>query len=114
VLVGLGGIAVAWAVYSERRIAIPAAPSLRRVLENKFYFDTLYDRIFYAPAVASASFLRREFEEPVVLQTGTDLGETTLATGGLVRRLQTGLLRTYVLFIAAGAAAIVLAFLIAR
>ncbi len=34
--------------------------------------------------------------------------------GSLVRRLQTGLLRTYVFFIAAGAAGIVLAFLIAK
>ena len=105
VLVGLAGIAVAWAVYSERRIAIPAVPSLRRVLEEKFYFDWLYDRIFYAPAAWISDGLRSEFEEPVVLQTGTDVGETTLATGSLVRRLQTGLLRTYVLFVAAGAAA---------
>jgi NADH-quinone oxidoreductase subunit L len=114
VLVGLTGVAVAWAVYSERRIAIPAAPSLRRWLENKFYFDWLYDRIFYAPAVWVSNGLRREFEEPVVLQTGPDLGETTLATGSLVRRIQTGLLRTYVLFLAAGAAGVVLAFLIAK
>jgi len=49
-----------------------------------------------------------------VLQTGTDVGDTTLATGGLVRRIQTGLLRTYVLFVAVGAAAVVLAFLIAK
>ncbi|HEY2742560.1 MAG TPA: NADH-quinone oxidoreductase subunit L [Gaiellaceae bacterium] len=114
VLVGLAGIAVAWAVYSERKIAIPAAPSLRRLLEEKFYFDRLYDWIFYTPSAWLATALRREFEEPVVLQTGTDLGDTTLATGGLVRRLQTGLLRTYVFFIAAGAAAVVLAFLIAK
>ncbi|HEU5242766.1 MAG TPA: NADH-quinone oxidoreductase subunit L [Gaiellaceae bacterium] len=113
-LVGLAGIALAWAVYSGRRIAIPAVPAVRRLLEEKFYFDRLYDRIFYAPAGWVASALRREFEEPVVLQTGTDLGETTLATGGLVRRIQTGLLRTYVLFLAAGAAGVVLAFLIAK
>ena len=87
---------------------------MRRLLEEKFYFDWLYDRIFYAPAVWCANGLRREFEEPVVLQTGPDLGETTLATGGLVRRIQTGLLRTYVLFLAAGAAGVVLAFLIAK
>jgi NADH-quinone oxidoreductase subunit L len=114
VIVGLAGIVVAWAIYSERTIAIPAAPFWRRLFENKFYFDALYDRIFYAPAAALATGLRREFEEPVVLQTGTDIGETTLETGGLVRRLQTGLLRTYVLFLAAGAAAVVLAFLIAK
>jgi NADH-quinone oxidoreductase subunit L len=114
VLVGLAGIAVAWGIYSERRIAIPAAPFWRRLFEEKFYFDRLYDRIFYAPTAWVATALRREFEEPVVLQTGTDLGDTTLATGSLVRRIQTGLLRTYVLVLAAGAAAVVLAFLIAK
>jgi len=114
VIVGLAGIAVAWAVYSERKIAIPAVSSVRRVLEEKFYFDWLYDRIFYAPSAWLATGLRREFEEPVVLQTGTDLGDSTLAAGSLVRRLQTGLLRTYIFFLAAGAAAVVLAFLIAK
>jgi NADH-quinone oxidoreductase subunit L len=114
VLVGLAGIGVAWAIYSERRLAIPAAPFWRRTLEHKFYFDELYDRIFYAPAVWLATFLRREFEEPVVLQTGTDLGETTLATGSVLRRIQNGLLRTYALFLATGAAIVVLAFLIAK
>jgi NADH-quinone oxidoreductase subunit L len=114
VLVGLAGIALAWAIYSERRIAIPAAPFWRRLLENRFYFDWLYDRIFYGPAVALSNALLTEFEEPVVLQTGPDLGEATTETGGLVSRLQTGLLRTYVLFLAAGAAAVVLAFLIAK
>jgi NADH-quinone oxidoreductase subunit L len=114
VIVGLAGIGVAWAIYSDRRLAIPAAPFWRRLLENKFYFDWLYDRIFYGPASAISGGLRREFEEPVVLQTGTDLGDATLETGGLVRRLQTGIVRTYVLFLAAGAAAVVLAFLIAR
>jgi hypothetical protein len=50
----------------------------------------------------------------VILQGGTDLGQTTLDAGGVVRRIQTGVLRTYVFFIAAGAAILVLAFLIAK
>jgi NADH-quinone oxidoreductase subunit L len=114
VLVGLAGIWLAWAMYHERDVKVPAAPFWRRVLGNKFYFDWLYDRIFYEPSVATANFLRRDFEEPVVLQTGPDLGDATLETGGFVRRIQTGLLRTYVFFLAAGAAAVVLAFLIAK
>jgi NADH-quinone oxidoreductase subunit L len=114
VIAGLAGIAVAWAIYSERRIAIPAAPFWRRTFEEKFYFDVLYDRIFYAPSAAIAGVLRREFEDPVILQTGTDIGEATMETGGVVRRIQTGFLRTYVLFLAAGAAGVVLAFLIAK
>jgi NADH-quinone oxidoreductase subunit L len=114
VIAGLVGIALAWTIYSERTVKVPVAPFWRRTLEHKFYFDELYDAVFYKPGVAIANGLRREFEEPVVLQTGPDLGETTLATGSLVRRIQTGLLRTYVLFLAGGAAAVVLAFLIAK
>jgi NADH-quinone oxidoreductase subunit L len=114
VIAGLVGIGIAWAVYSEQRIKIPAAPSVQRLLEHKFYFDELYDAVFYKPGVAIANGLRREIEEPVILQTGPDLGEATMETGGVVRRIQTGLLRTYVLFLAGGAAAVVLAFLIAK
>ncbi len=114
VIAGLAGIAIAWAIYAEKRIAIPQLPSVQRVLEHKFYFDELYDRIFYGPAVMLANVLRTEIEEPVILQGGTDIGQTTLEAGGVVRRIQTGVLRTYVFFLAAGAVILVLAFLIAK
>jgi NADH-quinone oxidoreductase subunit L len=114
VIAGLAGIALAWAIYSEKPVTITAFPFWRRTLEHKFYFDELYDALFYKPGVAIANGLRREIEEPVILQTGPDLGEATMETGGLVRRIQTGLLRTYVLFLAGGAAGVVLAFLIAK
>jgi NADH-quinone oxidoreductase subunit L len=114
-ILGIAGIVVAWLIYgAKQRLAVPKLPWLRRVLEHKFYFDEAYDVAFYKPAAAIASSLLRDFEEPVVLQTGPDVGDATLETGGFVRRIQTGLLRTYVLFIAAGAAAVVLAFLIAK
>ena len=67
-----------------------------------------------ASTVALADWLRTGLEEPVVLQTGPDLAETALETGGLVRRLQTGLLRTYVFFLASGAAVAALVFLVVR
>jgi NADH-quinone oxidoreductase subunit L len=114
-ILGICGIVVAWLIYgAKQRLAVPKIPWLQRLLEHKFYFDEAYDFAFYKPAAAIASGLLRDFEEPVVLQTGPDVGEATLETGGFVRRIQTGLLRTYVLFLAAGAAAVVLAFLIAK
>jgi NADH-quinone oxidoreductase subunit L len=114
VLAGLTGIAIAWAIYAEKKLAIPKLPAVQRVLEHKFYFDELYDRVFYEPAVALSNVLRTEIEEPVIIQGGTDIGQTTLEAGGAARRIQTGILRTYVFFIAAGAAILVLAFLIAK
>jgi len=114
VLAGLAGIALAWAIYGTERVSVPGVPGLRRLLEHKFYFDELYDALFYRPAAAVSSLARRDFEEQVVLPTGPDLGQTALDAGGLVRRLQTGLLRTYVLFLAGGAAVIGLVFLVTR
>jgi NADH-quinone oxidoreductase subunit L len=114
VAAGLAGIAVAWAVYAGGRIPLPEAPALRRALEHKLWFDELYDALFYRPAATLSTWVRRGFEEPAILQTGPDLGETTLEAGALVRRLQTGLLRTYVLFLASGAAVVAVVFLAVR
>src|SRR3712207_9378634 len=36
---GLAGIAVAWLLYSRRRVGVPTAATARTVLERKFFFD---------------------------------------------------------------------------
>jgi hypothetical protein len=51
----------------------------------------------------------------VILQwAGTDLGETAFDTGRGVRRLQTGLLRTYVFFLGTGMAVLAIVFLLVK
>jgi NADH-quinone oxidoreductase subunit L len=114
VVLGLAGIGVAYALYGRRRAAVPSVPALQRLLEHKFYFDEAYDAVFYKPAAALAAWMRRDFEEPVVLATGPDLGEGALELGRGVRRLQTGLLRTYVFFLGAGMAVVAVVFLVVR
>jgi NADH-quinone oxidoreductase subunit L len=111
---GAGGILVAWAVYSTGRLAVPRMPSLQRTLEHKFYFDEVYDAVFYRPAALVATRLRTDFEEPVILASGPDLGELALDTGRATRRLQTGLLRTYVFFLGTGMAVLAIVFLLVR
>ena len=114
VALGLAGIAVAWAVYGQARVAVPRLPSLQRALEHKLYFDEVYDAVFYRPAVALAVWLRRDIEEPVILAAGPDLGETAFDTGRGLRRLQNGLLRTYVFFLGSGLAVLAVVFLLVR
>jgi NADH-quinone oxidoreductase subunit L len=114
VALGLAGMGVAWAMYGARRRAIPRAPVLQRALEHKFYFDELYDALFYKPAAALANLSRRDLEEQFVLAAGPDIGETAFDTGRSVRRLQTGLLRTYVFFLGTGMAVLVLVFLLTK
>ena len=64
VSIALGGIWLACLIWSRRSVVVPEPPEARRVLEHKFYFDELYDRLFYQPAVAIARALRRGVEEP--------------------------------------------------
>ena len=111
---GIGGIALAWAIWGTGRIAVPKVPWLQRLLEHKFYFDEAYDAAFYRTAAAMATLWRRDFEEPIVLTAGSDLGEGTLELGQATQRIQTGLLRTYVFFLGAGMAVIAVVFLVVR
>jgi NADH-quinone oxidoreductase subunit L len=111
---GLAGMGVAWAIYSDGSLTVPRLPALQRVLEHKLYFDEAYDALFYKPAVAVANFFRRTTEEEWILPVGGEFGEVTLEGGRLTRRLQTGLLRTYVLFLGTGMAVMAIVFLLVR
>ncbi len=113
-LLGLSGIAVAWLMYGVRTLAVPRLAFAQRTLEHKFYFDELYDALFYAPAVFLARILRRGVEEPLIADSGRDIGEDTRDLGGIVARTQTGLLRTYVLAIASSVAVLAIVFVAVR
>jgi NADH-quinone oxidoreductase subunit L len=111
---GLLGIGVAYALYGARRLAVPRLPALQRALEHKLYFDEAYDALFYRPAAGLTALLRRGVEEPFVLAVGPDLAETAMDAGRAVRRLQTGMLRTYVFFLGTGMAVMAVVFLVVR
>jgi NADH-quinone oxidoreductase subunit L len=113
-LLGLSGIAVAWTIYGARRVAVPRVAWAQRTLEHKFWFDEAYDVLFYAPAVFLANFLRRGVEQPLIADSGRDLGDDTRDLGGLVARAQTGLLRTYALAIASSVAVLAIVFVAVR
>jgi NADH-quinone oxidoreductase subunit L len=112
--VGLLGIAVAWAIYGARRASPLRQPALQRLLEHKFYFDELYDLVFYRPAVLLTRGLLGVVERPLVAGsiTGVSLGVRGL--GSRARELQTGLVRSYALAIAASLAVLVVVFVAVR
>jgi NADH-quinone oxidoreductase subunit L len=114
--VGLGaaGIALAWLVYSSRRLAAPSAAPLRRALEERLWFDAAYDAVFYRPAAATARAWTRYVEEPLIAGSIAGVAGGAQGAGVRVGRAQTGLLRTYALAIAVGAAVLVLVFVTVR
>jgi NADH-quinone oxidoreductase subunit L len=109
-LLGLGGIYAAWLFYGVRRLVVPRFAFPQRVLEHKFYFDELYDALFYRPTVWAAKGLYRWIEEPLVEESSDSLGQDTRDLGRLVARVQTGLLRTYALAIASSVAVLAIVF----
>jgi NADH-quinone oxidoreductase subunit L len=108
--VGLGvlGIVVAWWLYSAR---LRRAPRSWRVLEKKFYFDELYDALFYRPAVASAKLLYALVEGPLVNGSVAGVVGTFRELGLGARRFQTGLVRMYALTIAIALVALAVVYL---
>jgi NADH-quinone oxidoreductase subunit L len=110
----VAGIVLAWMVYSARRVGVPDAPPLRRVLEERLYFDAAYDWVFYRPSAALARSWNRWVEGPIVGGSLMGAAAGTRELGATVTRLQTGLLRVYALAIAAGAAVLALVFVVLR
>jgi NADH-quinone oxidoreductase subunit L len=111
VVLGLGGIGVAWLLYgAPRRRAVLRSAFWQRTLEHKFYFDEAYDALFYAPSSFVARALGFGVEQPLILGGTADVGTETREAGGLLARLQTGLLRTYALAIASSVAVLAIVF----
>jgi NADH-quinone oxidoreductase subunit L len=111
VVVGLLGIALAWVIYSAQR---EQAPRALRLLERKFYWDELYDVIWYRTGDLVARGLYAVIERPLIA------GSIAAVTGGAslssreLGRVQNGLVRSYALALAAGLAVLAVVFLAAR
>jgi NADH-quinone oxidoreductase subunit L len=114
VLLGLAGIGVAWLIYGARRWRVPKLAYSQRVLEHKFYFDEAYDFAFYRPAVFLAKGLGRWIEGPIIGGSIKELANAVREAGLDTSRLQTGLVRTYALAIAASLAVITIVFVAVR
>ncbi|HEX2293105.1 MAG TPA: NADH-quinone oxidoreductase subunit L [Gaiellaceae bacterium] len=108
------GIYIAWAIYAVGRIKVPDLPGLQRVLEHKFYWDEAYDAAFYRPTVLIAQSLYRFVEQPLIAGSIEGLTHGVRVLAGRTGEAQTGLLRTYVLALGAGAALLAFVFLAVR
>jgi NADH-quinone oxidoreductase subunit L len=113
VTLGLVGFYLARRAFQAGRQLV-TNPGAWRVLEHKFYFDELYDALFYRPAVAISTTLRRSVEEPVIERSLDEIGSGTIQVGGEVARVQSGLLRTYAVAIAVSVCVLVVVFVAVR
>ncbi|MDP8926226.1 MAG: NADH-quinone oxidoreductase subunit L [Actinomycetota bacterium] len=101
VAVGVGGIALAYALYvpkPERATALSRRFSgLYAFLDNGWYFDALYGALFVRPAMAVGRFVR-EFDQRALGRFVTGVGRGASGIGERLRPLQSGGAQNYVLF----------------
>ncbi len=114
VTLGLAGIGVAWVLYGSRTSEVPRLAWAQTLLERKFYFDEAYDLAFYRPAVFVAKGLARWIERPLVFGSVRELAQGVGLIGRDTSRIQTGLVRTYALAIAASVAVVTVVFVAVR
>jgi NADH-quinone oxidoreductase subunit L len=116
-LISVAGIGIAYWLY----VASPATPrrlqerfsAVHTFLYNKWYFDEAIDYLIVRPALAIGRFANNVFERFVIdgaITGGTE--ETVGKAGAIVRGVQNGIVRTYGLFLIAGAVGLALYFLI--
>ncbi|MCW5875959.1 MAG: NADH-quinone oxidoreductase subunit L [Anaerolineales bacterium] len=131
VLVALGGLGLGYLVYRNAGQTDPLRKALGPIynlLENKYYFDELYERLFVKPsqafseafsyrfldgqvidgllhraargAMALGGLFRDKFEIPVIDGVADKTADITQTVGRVLRHIQTGQVQQYLLLVA--------------
>jgi NADH-quinone oxidoreductase subunit L len=119
VLVAAIGLYIAYIFYyiKPRTAAALASrfPALYRLVENKFYIDEIYSTLIVAPLLMfTRLFLGGLIDGGLVKGSGAAAGASTRGLSSLVRRVQSGNIRSYAGWLAIGAAAVLLVMIFGR
>jgi NADH-quinone oxidoreductase subunit L len=99
-LVAVAGIAIAWYFFLKNRAASDRVAAqfggLQRVLLNKYYVDEVYDAAIVQPIrIVSESGLWKIVDARMIDGTVNGVAETVGGLSELMRRVQSGSVRTY-------------------
>jgi NADH-quinone oxidoreductase subunit L len=112
VLAALLGLALAWQLYYRRpqlpqRIA-EALGGFYRTVVNKYYVDEIYAAVFVKPLLSfSTRILWHGVDRDVIDATLDNSADGAREASDAIRHMQSGNLRSYAGWIAAGAAAVI-------
>ena len=112
VLIALSGAVLAWVLYiSKPQLPQKIAASLGSFYDavlNKYYVDELYAKIFVKPLVdGSTAILWQGVDRKVIDDTVNNAADGARHVSDEVRHMQSGNLRSYAGWIAAGAAVVI-------
>jgi NADH-quinone oxidoreductase subunit L len=109
VLVALLGLFVAYALYYKKPGTAAAYaqkfPALYRLVENKFYVDEIYG--FFVTVLLMFSRVGLGLVDSIVTGLASASGASARGLGAIVRRVQSGNIRSYAGWLALGAAAVI-------
>jgi NADH-quinone oxidoreductase subunit L len=95
-VVGLAGIALAWALYREKSPAAEPTNALHKLLANKYYIDEIYN-VFVQIIKNGSNWVLWKIIDIAIIDGLVNLtGFFVRGVGGLVRRVQTGVVQTYI------------------
>jgi len=119
VLVALAGLGIAYLFYYKKpgtAAALAAkVPALYNLVDHKFYIDEIYGALIVSPLLMfSRLFLGGIIDGGMVNGAGAAAGATTRGLSSLVRRVQSGNIRSYAGWLALGAAAVLLIMIFGR
>jgi NADH-quinone oxidoreductase subunit L len=119
ILTAVLGLYIAYIFYYKKPRTAAAlagrAPALYRLVENKFYIDEIYSALIVAPLLMfSRLFLGGLIDGGIVSGSGAAAGGLTQGLSSLVRRIQSGNIRSYAGWLALGAAAVLLVMIFGR
>jgi NADH-quinone oxidoreductase subunit L len=108
--ISVTGLAIAWLLYASGRVDWLALRerlgSIPRLFANGWYVDRAYDEVVIQPGKAVAAFSAHAIDERGIDGVVDGVGASLRRLAGAGRRLQTGFVRTYALFLFAGGVAI--------
>ena len=83
-------------------------PGLYRLLFNKYYIDEIYDSLVVQPIRRVSVRLWRDFDDGILDASVNGAGGFVTLAGDVVRKLQTGYVKSYAVMMLVGVFAILL------
>jgi NADH-quinone oxidoreductase subunit L len=104
-VLGVFTFLLAYYFYVQPRFRVLAGrfPRLQRLLEHKYYFDELYDKLFVRPLDRSAVVGDKIIERPVLEGSIEEVGVVASAGAANLSLVENGYFRAYMLVFLAGA-----------
>jgi NADH-quinone oxidoreductase subunit L len=112
VALALGGLGLAYFFYAvdlnRPKRAAQRMRGIYNLLVHKYWVDELYGKTIIQPILrGSTNILWKDVDAQVIDGTVNGAGRLASAFGGVTRRMQSGLIRSYAAWVAAGAACVI-------